>query len=160
MGSQVSCPRRRSTGAATAEAAVLVIEPIDDSSSESEVSAQSAEQQTALAAPFSLVVGPDRGLILDLVAPPADTNWDTSDLRLYIVWQIPGCNPPQLYAGLHWGLDRCGYQGILELNGRHFGGIKWQRVFSIARGRELFLQEAPRHQVLQTEIVYHRWQLS
>lgn len=160
MGARCSCSRRCGPGAAGAEAVQREAEPSEDSSSESEISAQSTAEQTVLAAPFQLIVGADRGLVLDLVTPPADTDWETSELRLYIVWQIPGCNPPQLYAGLHWGFDRCGYQGILELNGRHFGGIKWHRVYSIARGRELFFQEAPRHRVLLDEVVFYRWQLN
>lgn len=160
MGSRLSCHRRQhSSGAAGFSSVEPETEPTEDFSSESPASAQSTVEQTEPAAPeFPLVVGGDRDLLLDLVTPPLETNWELSELRLYVVWSIPGCNPPQRFAGLHWGIDRIGYAGILTLNSGHFGGIKWQRVFSIARGRELFLQEAHRHQVEGDQVSFYRWQ--
>lgn len=84
------------------------------------------------------------GTILKATHQLPDINLDTTptstDLRIYVVWAIPGWG--YRYRGVHWARGLAAYQAILELNNQEFRGIRWRRVDAFRLAFEKFIEEA------------------
>lgn len=98
---------------------------------------------------------------LDEQPTPSELSWHSSDIRVYVVWVIPGHSEPRALAGLHWGAGLSAYSALLSLNGRnHLGGLRWKRVYTLAEGQSLFASEAGRHAVDPVPVRVYRWRHS
>ena len=69
-----------------------------------------------------------------------DSTTASVDLRIYVVWAIPGWG--HRYRGVHWARGLAAYQAVLELNNQEFRGIRWQRVDTFRLAFEKFIEEA------------------
>ena len=68
-----------------------------------------------------------------------------TDFRVYAVWSLNRSSGDRHWAGVHAGLDRDCYSGLLLLNGGSFGGLSWKRVHTgVAAAVSLWEAEALR----------------
>ena len=72
-----------------------------------------------------------------------------AEVRWYAVWSVPG-QSQETIAGVHWGQDTRAYSSILQLNGGHFGGIRWRRCDNRAAAQATFSAEAHRYGLEQS----------
>ena len=165
MGSRLGCARR--DGSSHTSSLVSTEDSSPSSASDSEVSIPPVT--TAVGEPL---VGTTTAPVDELVRavsgaewrlsesePPEGANWKTPELRLYVVWVIPGYINPRAFCGLHWGQGLSAYSGLLSLNGaNHIGGLKWKRVYSLEEGEQAFSAEASRHRVDLTPVRRFKWQ--
>ena len=133
----------------------------DDSSSSSSSSATAPELETTLEpaattpattedlqndARVVLTVGVAETVYIGLVGlEPTEVQLiPGAEVRWYAVWSVPG-QSQAVVAGIHWGQDTRAYSSILQLNGGHFGGIRWRRCDDRATAQSTFEAEAQRY---------------
>jgi hypothetical protein len=56
---------------------------------------------------------------------PSDEDCQNRTFRVYAVISVPGLEVSS--CGIHWSWGKGAYDGVLALNGGHFGGIQWKR---------------------------------
>ena len=148
------------------------LEPVESERSAEESSdhsdTASSASQESLGREFSVLplqpVGPDSARILNFYdqasrGPLPDISAGFSDLRIYVVWQLPN-EPGDAWSGIHWSDGLSAYSAILTLNEGEFEHLRFRRVPNLIRGRELFREEAERHSVRpEKALETFRWRL-
>ena len=154
----VCCHRRQSAPA---------LEPTADEPSSSSSSGAAAPEPEATQEPAVTTLDPTEALQNDarvvLTVGVAETVYiglvgleptevqliPGAELRWYAVWSVPG-HSQAVVAGIHWGQDTRAYSSILQLNGGHFGGIRWRRCDNRAAAQSTFEAEAHRYGLEQS----------
>ena len=76
--------------------------------------------------------------------------------RFYCVWKLSSGSPE--WKGIHWGPGRTAYEGILRLNGGHFGGLRWKRADSYLEATPLYeSKRAESGEAAGGQITYYLW---
>ena len=69
------------------------------------------------------------------------------DVRCYAVWVLSRVGGERQWTGIHCGVDINAWQGIIALNGGHFGGIRWRRGADYQDAKRVWLAECGKHKV-------------
>ena len=68
---------------------------------------------------------------------PTAAEESQTDFRWYCVWGFSTRDPNQV--GVHCGLRRSAYDGLLRLNGGGLGGLKFKRLASYQAARKFYI---------------------